>query len=333
MENKDKNENYEAEVIREMEPFVRDKLKYLIGDRRKWWASDFFNFMEKDDEECFDKLKELREEARELRDEELVVLVGNEVTEEALPNYSRRLANLFPDDSGTSQNAWNIWERGWAAEEKMHGRVLDGYLLLGGRVNKKAVDISTDSLIEKGMEDQPGIFRGLVYPAFQEPATATSHINMMRVAGKRGVQTLYDICGKIAQDENRHAKFYSEIVTELMRREPEIMMIAYSELMKDNVVMPAKNMIDETYTEPPTLFEHFAGVANKIGVYTANDYANIVKKLNRNFKVAEASVTGMAAKSQEHLCNLPERLERFAERTKYRMTKPVGFDWIYGRTA
>ena len=101
----------------------------------------------------------------------------------------------------------------------------------------------------------------------------------------------------------------------------------------DNVVMPAKNMIDETYTEPPTLFEHFAGVANKIGVYTANDYANIVKKLNRNFKVAEASVTGMAAKSQEHLCNLPERLERFAERTKYRMTKPVGFDWIYGRTA
>ena len=333
MENKDKNEKYEAEVIREMEPFVREKLKYLIGDRRKWWASDVFNFMEKDDEECFDKLKELREEARELRDEELVVLVGNEVTEEALPNYSRRLANLFPDASGTSQNAWNIWERGWAAEEKQHGVVLDGYLLLGGRVNKKAVDISIESLIARGMEHNPGIFEGLIYPAFQEPATATSHINMAKVARKRGVQTLYDICSKIAQDESRHAKFYSEIVTELMRREPEITMIAYSELMKDNVVMPAKNMIDETYTEPPTLFEHFAGVANKIGVYTANDYANIIKKLNRNFKVAEASVKGMAAKAQEHLCNLPERLERFAERTKYRMTEPVGFDWIYGRTA
>ena len=333
MANKDKNEDYEAEVIREMEPFVRGKLKYLIGDKRKWWASQWFNFMEKDDEECFDKLKELREEVRELRDEELVVLVGNEVTEEALPNYATRLANLYPDSSGISQNAWSIWLRGWLAEEKQHGKVLDGYLLLGGRVNKKAVDISIESLIAKGMEHQPGIFEGIIYPAFQEPATALSHMNMAKIARKRGVQTLYDICSNIAQDESRHAKFYADMVVELMNREPERTIIAYGKLMKNGVVMPAKNMIDETYTEPPTLFEHFAGVADKIGVYTTLDYAKIVNKLNKTFKVADASVKGEAAKAQEYLCNLPGRLEKFAERTKYRMTEKVKFDWLWGRTA
>ena len=39
----------EVEVIRGMEPFVKERLSYLIEDReQKWWPSDFLNFMEKD---------------------------------------------------------------------------------------------------------------------------------------------------------------------------------------------------------------------------------------------------------------------------------------------
>jgi len=326
----------EAEVIREMEPFVKDKLNLLIGDRRSWWASKFFDFMEKknaDDDECFNKLRNLRNEAEALSNEELVVLVGNEVTEEALPNYSRRMSNLFPDATGISQNPWRIWGRGWEAEEKMHGRVLDRYLLLTGRVNQKAVDISTDSLIERGMEGQAGYFRGLIYPAFQEPATAKSHINMANRARERGVQTLYDICSKIAGDESRHAKFYSDVVAEIMEIAPERMMIAYGELMNDNVVMPASNMTDEKYTEPPTLFEHFAGVAERIEVYTTLDYANIVEKLNKTFNVGKLSLNGAAAKAQNRLCKLPEILRRYAGSKNFRTAEPVEFDWIYGKAA
>ena len=261
----------EAEVVRGMEPFVRDKLKYLIKDRRTWWASQFFNFMELDDDACFKELRELREEARGLSNGELVVLVGNEVTEEALPNYTRGLSFYFPDSSGVSKNAWNIWEREWTAEEKMHGRVLDRYLLLTGRVDQQAVDMSVDSLIAGGMKIWPSIFRGLIYPAFQEPATAKSHMNMAKIAQERGVKSLYTICKNIAADESRHARFYSEIVAELMNRAPERMMIAYGDLMRDGVVMPAMNMTDGTFTEPPDLFKHFAGVASKIGVYGIAD--------------------------------------------------------------
>ena len=118
------------------------------------------------------------------------------------------------------------------------------------------------------MKSVPGLFRGLAYPAFQEPATAASHLNMAKIAARRGVKTLYDICSNISKDESRHAKFYSDVVSELMKITPERMIVVWSELMKDKVIMPALNMVDGTYPEPPTLFEHFAGVASKIGAYT-----------------------------------------------------------------
>lgn len=329
-------ENAEAEIIRGMEPFVRTKLVYLVGDRRNWWASQFFNYMETkkaDDDERLERLNALREEARSLSDAELVVLVGNGVTEEALPNYARNLSNLFPDQSGVSEDAWRLWSRGWVAEEKMHGRVLDRYLLLGGRVNMKAVDGSIDSLIERGMEGQPSLLRGLIYPAFQELATALSHMNMAKIAKIRDAQSLHKICSKIAGDEKRHGAFYSEVVAELMRLAPERTIIAFGDLMRDNVLMPAANMTDDTYTEPPTLFEHFAGVASKTRVYTTRDYADILEGLNKTFQIEGFSVTGAAAKAQDYLCELPKRLRRVAERTKFRIADPVGFDWIYGRAA
>ena len=46
-------EGYEAEVLQGLTPFIKHNLKYLVGDRRRWWASQFFDFMEKPDDECF----------------------------------------------------------------------------------------------------------------------------------------------------------------------------------------------------------------------------------------------------------------------------------------
>jgi len=329
----------EAEVVRSssMESFVKERLKYLVEDRRKWWATDFFDFMEKDDDECFRRLREFREEARSLSDEALVVLVGNTITEEALPNYSRRFANLFPDPTGTSQNPWSFWGRNWESEEMQHLFVLHDWLLTGGRVSLKSVLRSSYSLVGKGMKGEPGIFEGLAYPVYQEPATAISHKNMAEIAKKQGAQTLYDICINISGDESRHARFYSEIVTELMRRAPNNMMIAYYKLTKDGIaVMPGRNMTDETYTEPPTLFEHFAGVADRIGVYTTAHHADVFEKLNKAFKVGEVlGLRDEAAEAQERLLKLPDRLRKYADwkKKRHRVAKPVAFDWIYGRAA
>lgn len=64
-------------------------------------------------------MKEFRERAKELSDEVLVVLVGDMVTEEALPTY-QTLLNTFEgvdDPTGTSESAWCKWTRGWTSEE------------------------------------------------------------------------------------------------------------------------------------------------------------------------------------------------------------------------
>lgn len=64
-------------------------------------------------------MKEFRARAKELSDEVLVVLVGDMVTEEALPTY-QTLLNTFEgvdDPTGTSESAWCKWTRGWTSEE------------------------------------------------------------------------------------------------------------------------------------------------------------------------------------------------------------------------
>ena len=39
--------------------------------------------------------------------------MGNMVTEEALPNYAIALEHIAHDPSGTSDDPWALWLRGW----------------------------------------------------------------------------------------------------------------------------------------------------------------------------------------------------------------------------
>jgi len=89
-----------------------------------------------------------------LSDEILVVLVGDTVTEEALPSYQtmiNRHAGLM-DETGASNDPWARWTRGWTAEENRHGELLNRYLYLSGRVNMRAVEITTQHLIRNGFD-------------------------------------------------------------------------------------------------------------------------------------------------------------------------------------
>ena len=60
-----------------------------------------------------------------MSDELLVVLVGNMVTEEALPNYAIALEDIAHDRSGVTDTPWAHWLRGWTAEENRHGDLLN----------------------------------------------------------------------------------------------------------------------------------------------------------------------------------------------------------------
>ncbi len=80
-------------------------------------------------------MQELRKAAANLPSDYMVVLVGDMVTEEALPSYMNMLNRLdgTSDETGASPLPWAQWTRGWTAEENRHGDLLNKYLYLSGQ--------------------------------------------------------------------------------------------------------------------------------------------------------------------------------------------------------
>ena len=78
------------------------------------------------------QVAELRKRTDGLPDDYLVTLVGDMVTEEALPTYMTMLNTLdgVRDATGASPSPWAKWTRAWTAEENRHGDLLNKYLYL-----------------------------------------------------------------------------------------------------------------------------------------------------------------------------------------------------------
>jgi len=75
-------------------------------------------------------VRALRERARGLADDLLVVLVGDAITEEALPTYQTLINRHegLAGATGADPSPWAQWSRGWTAEENRHGELLNRYL-------------------------------------------------------------------------------------------------------------------------------------------------------------------------------------------------------------
>lgn len=124
------NRPYEAaaghrEVILAIEGAVEDNLGLLAPIEKAWQPSDYLPDLEAGDWK--EQLEGFRQAAQAISDELLVVLVGDMVTEEALPSYSVSLNGLVRDEEGTSPAPWARWLRGWTAEENRHGDLLNAY--------------------------------------------------------------------------------------------------------------------------------------------------------------------------------------------------------------
>ena len=200
------------DVIRAIEPAVADNLSLLAPARQGVAATDYLPDLEsaswQDEVECF------RETAEAVSDELLVVLVGDMVTEEALPSYSMALNGLVRDEEGTGPAPWARWLRGWTAEENRHGDLLNAYLRLTGRVHMRAMERTVHALIANGFnpKSRADPYNLLVYTSFQERATRLSHSNVGRMAARDGDENLARICGVIAGDEARHEAFYTRMM-------------------------------------------------------------------------------------------------------------------------
>ena len=142
-------------------------------------------------------------------DDILLVLIGDMVTEEALPTYLTLLNTLegTDDPTGAVDTAWGRWSRQWTSEENRHGDLLNRYLYLGGRVNIKSIEQTIMRLISSGFDPdtRSDPYRGFIYTSFQERATKISHGNVGKLLAGAGDKTGARICARIAGDEVRAA--------------------------------------------------------------------------------------------------------------------------------
>lgn len=320
----------QLEVIQHMESFVGEHLETLLKSvGASWQPTDWLPDLAAED--WREQMQEFRERARELPDEVLVILVGDMITEEALPSYQTWLNRLrgLGDRTGASDPPWARWGRGWTAEENRHGDLLSKYLFLSGRVDMRAVETTIHHLIKNGFDPNTGSdpYKGLVYTSFQERATKISHSNVGDLAKRAGEERLHRICDRIAADEARHERAYKLFMGRVFELDPSGAVMAFAQMMKTKIAMPAQLMDDG---KDRKLFDKFSQVAQTAGVYTAADYAGIIGTLVEEWKIAGLKgLTAEAADAQEYLCSLSGRYQRLAERVKF--SGAVKFSWIFDR--
>lgn len=329
MDGLEKIRRQQTEVILSLEEKTKDALKSLLPSDKLWYPSQFLP--DSSQEDYIDKVKDFREQAKNVRPAILCVLVGNTLTEENLPAYMSWLNRLdkIKDETGDEISTWAKWIRGWTAEEQRHGSLLSKYLMHHPKLNRLAFDKSVHSMISLGanLRTGPYPYHMLVYTSFQERATMISHKNTGMLAGKDGDENLELICQRIAGDEGRHEVFYSTMMKHVFSADPTLGILAYKDMMDRKITMPGELMQNE---KGEKVFPLFSAIAQAEGIYTAKHYAEMMDYFNTKWEIDK--ITGLspeAQKAQEELMALPARYSKLAERAGRATQKIITeYPWV-----
>ncbi len=330
------------EVVRGMEPDVRQMLdsgKYLLPSEKLWQPSDLLPDFRYSD--WPDEVTELQAESEGAPPELWVGLVGNTVTEGALPAYLSLLTRItaIKDQTGADSDAWSQWARGWTAEESRHDRVLHEYLYLSGKVDMKAVDRTIQGLIANGFDSKAGDdpYNLFIYATLQEADTEIAHRNTANLFAKVDARRIAKVCGRTAGDERRHFNFYADVTGHIMTIDPDGGLVAFDTMLRNRIVMPGALMaVDETLEEnqrQSDLFAKYSAVTQAVGILTPQDHLDVVENLLNRWDIVNLPVTRDDAKrAQDRLMTYPDRMARVFDRLSRHPIDdtPLEFPWIEG---
>ena len=169
----------------------------------------------------------------------------------------------------------------------------------------------------------------LYIPHSRRLATNVSHRRVASQAKKDGDTLLSKMCGVIASDEARHAKAYKYFISKIFEVDANEAMLAFEDMMRKKIVMPA-HFLREVGLKIGQTFGHFTDAAQRLGIYTAIDYVDILKELIEDWHIESAvDLNESGEKARDYILNLPSRLLRVAERMKNPMLE-YKFSWING---
>ena len=326
------NVKIKTEVIKEMEGFVAEQLHLLKSVDKCWQPADLLPSF--GGQNWHEELEEFRQGLKGVSDELLGVLIGNMITEEALPSYETWLSSLagIGGHGGVSDSPWALWTRGWTAEENRHGDVLKTYLYLSGRVDMHSIEVTIQYLIKNGFDPYSGqdAYQGLVYTSIQEKATAISHTNTGKLAASCSDETLSKMCVRIAGDEARHERAYKLFFGKILELDPSGALQAFEAMMKKKVVMPGQGMEDGKVD----LFAQHVLISQRMGIYTTRNYAEVVAHFIDFWNISNLTqLSPEGAKAQEYLCGLSTRYLDRADRIESRIAKmpKTPCPWLFGR--
>jgi len=100
-----------------MDSFLSEYLKPI---EENWQPTDFLP--DPNSLQFSEQVREMQGLAREMSYDLMVVLVGDVVTEEALPTYESWLMSV-DGINNIERNGWSQWVRSWTAEENQFSRV------------------------------------------------------------------------------------------------------------------------------------------------------------------------------------------------------------------
>ena len=174
------------EVISGMQEMAAHAVDTILVDPQTCWQpSDFLPDMSQDS--AWEQVAALQQRAAALPPEVITSLVGNMITEEALPTYQtyfNLVRGVNEEGNIASDKGWVRWSRSWTAEENRHGDLLNKYLYLSGRADMKQIEITIHNLIGNGFDPQTDgdPYQAMIYTSFQERATRISHVNTGKLA-------------------------------------------------------------------------------------------------------------------------------------------------------